>query len=102
MSKKLYIGNLPYSATDQSLTDAFSACGTVESAKVIMDRDSGRSKGFAFVEMSSEEEAAELINRFNGKDFEGRAINVSEAKPQAPRDSRGGGGGGGFKPRRSY
>ncbi len=87
MSKKIYVGNLPYSTTDQSLSDAFSQCGTVESAKVIMDRESGRSKGFAFVEMSSSEEAANSISKFNGSQMDGRAINVSEAKPQAPRDS---------------
>jgi RNA recognition motif-containing protein len=98
MSKKLYVGNLPYSATDQTLADAFSACGTVESAKVIMDRDSGRSKGFAFVEMSSSNEATDSIERLNGSQMDGRAINVSEAKPQAPRT----GGGGGFNSRRSY
>ena len=89
MSKKLYVGNLPYSANDQSLMDAFSECGSVQSAKVIMDRDSGRSKGFAFVEMSTEEEASGAINRFNGADWDGRAMNVSEAKPQAPRENRG-------------
>lgn len=89
MSKKLYIGNLPYSATDQSLSDKFSECGTVNSSKVIMDRDSGRSKGFAFVEMSTDAEAANLISRFNGTDLDGRSINVSEAKPMVPRsDSR--------------
>jgi RNA recognition motif-containing protein len=87
MSKKLYIGNLPYSATDTSLIDAFSQCGTVESAKVITDRESGRSKGFAFVEMSSSTEAQNSISRFNGSNMDGRAINVSEAKPQAPREN---------------
>lgn len=101
MSKKLYVGNLSYSATDQSLTDTFSQCGTVESAKVIMDRDSGRSKGFAFVEMSTDQEAADSISRFNGMQLDGRAINVSEAKPQAPRTG-GGGSRGGFNSRRSY
>ncbi|MBK7889339.1 MAG: RNA-binding protein [Bdellovibrionales bacterium] len=90
MSKKLYVGNLPYSANDQSLVDAFSECGSVETAKVIMDRESGRSKGFAFVEMSTDEEAAKAITRFNGADWDGRAMNVSEAKPQAPRENRGG------------
>lgn len=101
MSKKLYVGNLSYSATDQSLTDTFSQCGTVESAKVIMDRDSGRSKGFAFVEMSTDQEAADSIARFNGMQLDGRAINVSEAKPQAPRTGGGGGGSrGGFNSRR--
>ncbi len=102
MSKKLYVGNLPYSATDQTLADAFGECGTVESAKVIMDRDSGRSKGFAFVEMSSESEATNSIQRFNGSQLDGRAISVSEAKPQAPRTGGGGGGGGGFKSRGRY
>jgi RNA recognition motif-containing protein len=92
MSKKLYVGNLSYSVTDQSLTDAFSECGTVQSAKVIMDRDSGRSKGFAFVEMSTDAEAANSISRFNGTQMDGRAMNVSEAKPQAPRENSRGGG----------
>lgn len=93
MSKKLYVGNLPYSANDQSLNDTFSECGSVTSAKVIMDRDSGRSKGFAFVEFSTESEAQAAISRFNGTQLDGRAMNVSEAKPQAPRE---GGGGRGF------
>lgn len=88
MSTKLYVGNLPYSATDQSLGDKFSECGTVTSSKVIMDRDSGRSKGFAFVEMSSAAEAQNTISRFNGTDLDGRSINVSEAKPMAPRSDR--------------
>lgn len=96
MGKKLYVGNLPYSATDQSLVDQFSQCGRVESAKVIMDRDSGRSKGFAFVEMSTDAEAAAAISKFHGQDHEGRAMTVNEAKPQAPREGgRGGFGGGG-------
>ncbi|MFN3696004.1 MAG: RNA recognition motif domain-containing protein [Pseudobdellovibrio sp.] len=88
MSNKLYVGNLPYSATDQSLGDKFSECGTVMSSRVIMDRDSGRSKGFAFVEMSSAAEALNTISRFNGTDLDGRSINVSEAKPMAPRSDR--------------
>lgn len=96
MSKKLYVGNLSYSATDQSLGDTFAECGNVQSAKIIMDRDSGRSKGFGFVEMSTESEAAAAISRFNGVQMDGRAMNVSEAKPQAPRENnRGGGFGGG-------
>lgn len=99
MSKKLYVGNLPYSANDQDLTDAFSECGSVQSAKVITDRDSGRSKGFAFVEMSTDEEAKSAIERFNGAEWDGRAMNVMVAKPQAPRENRGGGGGGGFRSR---
>ncbi|HVK59933.1 MAG TPA: RNA-binding protein [Bdellovibrionales bacterium] len=101
MGKKLYIGNLPYSANDQTLADAFAECGTVESAKIIMDRESGRSKGFGFVEMSNDEEAQAAISKFNGADWEGRAMTVAEAKPQAPREDRGGrgggGGGGGFR-----
>jgi RNA recognition motif-containing protein len=93
MGKKLYVGNLPFSATDQVLTTTFSQCGTVDSAKIIMDRDSGRSKGFGFVEMSTEAEATQAINMFNGADYEGRPMTVSEAKPMAPRESRGGFGG---------
>ncbi len=89
MSKKLYVGNLSFSVTNQALTDAFSQCGTVETAKVIMDRDTGRSKGFAFVEMSSDAEAQNSISKLNGSQFEGRAMNVSEAKPQAPREGGG-------------
>jgi RNA recognition motif-containing protein len=76
------------------LADTFAQCGTVESAKIIMDRDSGRSKGFGFVEMSSDEEAQTAISKFNGAEYEGRTITVNEAKPMAPRE--GGGGRGGF------
>ena len=86
MGKKLYVGNLPFSATDQSLSETFAKCGTVESSKVIMDRDTGRSKGFGFVEMSSDSEAASAISSMNGKDFDGRAMTVNEAKPMAPRN----------------
>jgi len=89
MSKKLYVGNLSFSVDDQTLADAFSQYGTVESAKVITDRDTGRSKGFAFVEMSSAAEAQDSISKLNGSQFEGRAMNVSEAKPQAPREGGG-------------
>src|SRR3954471_10906553 len=95
MGKKLYVGNLPFSATDQVLVDTFSQCGTVESAKIIVDRDTGRSKGFGFVEMSTDAEAADAIEKFNGADYDGRALTVNEARPQAPRESRGGGFGGG-------
>jgi len=94
MGKKLYVGNLPYSVSEQNLVDTFSECGTVESAKIIMDRDSGRSKGFAFVEMSSDDEAQSAISKFNGQDWEGRAMTVNEAKPMAPREGGGGRGGG--------
>jgi RNA recognition motif-containing protein len=95
MGKTLYVGNLPFSANDQILMDIFSQCGTVESAKVIIDRDSGRSKGFGFVEMSSDAEAQDAITKFNGADCGGRAMTVNEARPMAPRESRGGFGGGG-------
>lgn len=94
MSNKLYVGNLPFSATEQVLTQYFSECGTVTSAKIIMDRETGRSKGFGFVEMSSPSEAEGAISRFNGADWEGRAMTVNEARPMAPREDRGGGGGG--------
>lgn len=89
MGKKLHIGNLPYSATEEVLSQMFSQCGSVESAKVIMDRDSGRSKGFAFIEMSSEAEAQAAISQMNGQDCEGRAITVGEARPMAPREGGG-------------
>ncbi len=95
MGKKLYVGNLPFSATDQILSDTFAQCGTVESAKIITDRDTGRSKGFGFVEMSTEEEAQLAISKFNGVDYDGRPMTVNEAKPMVPRENRGGGGGGG-------
>jgi RNA recognition motif-containing protein len=91
MGKKLYVGNLPYSANERSLSDLFSQCGTVESVKLITDRDTGRSKGFGFVEMSSDTEAATAITKFNGSENEGRAMTVNEAKPQAPREQRSGG-----------
>ena len=93
MGKKLYVGNLPFSATEQVLADTFSQCGTVESAKIITDRETGRSKGFGFVEMSTEAEAADAISKFNNADYEGRPLTVNEAKPMAPRENRGGGGG---------
>jgi RNA recognition motif-containing protein len=94
MGKKLYVGNLPFSATDQILNDTFAQCGTVESAKIITDRDTGRSKGFGFVEMSTEAEATDAISKFHGADYDGRALTVNEARPMAPRESRGGFGGG--------
>lgn len=95
MGKKLYVGNLPFSASDSSLEQIFAQVGTVESAKVITDRDTGRSKGFGFVEMSSDAEATDAINKFNGAEYEGRPMTVNEAKPMAPRENRGGFGGGG-------
>lgn len=93
MGKKLYVGNLPYSATEQVLIDTFSQCGVVESAKIIVDRETGRSKGFGFVEMATDDEAAEAIKAFHGADYSGRSLTVNEARPQAPREERGGFGG---------
>jgi RNA recognition motif-containing protein len=93
MTKKLYVGNLSFQTTNQDLQDLFSQAGTVESAQIIEDRDTGRSKGFAFVEMSTNEEAASAIDQFNGKDVGGRMLKVNEAKP---RENRSGGGGRGF------
>lgn len=102
MGKKLYVGNLPYSATEQVLSDSFAQAGTVETVKIIMDRETGRSKGFAFVEMSSEADAVKAIESFNGADYEGRRLNVSEARPMAPREDRGPSAGGGFGARNRY
>ena len=96
MGNKLYVGNLPYSITESSLTEMFSAAGTVDSVRLITDRESGRSKGFGFVEMSTDEEAEKAIAEFNGKELEGRALTVNEARPQERRPGGGGGGGGGF------
>jgi RNA recognition motif-containing protein len=93
MGNKLYVGNLPYSATDGSLQSLFAQAGTVVSAKIITDAETGRSKGFGFVEMSSEQEAADAITKLNGTELEGRQVTVSEAKPQKPRGDRGGFGG---------
>lgn len=104
MAKKLYVGNLPYSVDDETLHSHFAQYGTVESAKVIMDRESGRSKGFGFVEMAQDSDADSAIEKSNGAELNGRALNVSEARPQAPREGgprRGGGFGGGDRgPRR--
>lgn len=94
MNKKLYVGNLPYSFDDQSLQSEFSQFGQVESARVITDRETGRSKGFGFVEMSSEDEASQAIDKLNGQSVGGRNITVSIAKPQAPREGGRGFGGG--------
>ena len=94
MGTKLYVGNLSFRTTSEELKDAFAAAGTVESASVIEDRDTGRSRGFAFVEMATPEEAAAAIEQFNGKDFGGRNLTVNEAKPREDRGGRGGGGGG--------
>lgn len=95
MGKKIYVGNLSYSLDEQTLADAFAEFGNVESARIVTDRETGRSKGFAFVEMSTDDEAATAISKLNGAELAGRAMNVSEAKPMAPRENRGGGFGGG-------
>jgi len=88
MAKKLYVGGLSYSTTEPTLKDAFSQAGTVTSAAVIMDRMTGRSKGFGFVEMSTDEEAQKAIEMFNGQELDGRRVNVSEARPMTPRGDR--------------
>jgi RNA recognition motif-containing protein len=90
MSMKLYVGNLAFATSSQDLQELFAQAGTVESASVVEDRDTGRSRGFGFVEMSSKEEGESAIAQFNGKEVNGRALNVNEAKP---RENRGGGGG---------
>lgn len=99
MATKLFVGSLAYSVTDQELEDFFAAIGKVNSAKVIIDRETNRSKGFGFVEMESEEEAKSAIAELNGKELNGRAVAIDEAKPQENRERRpfnGGGNGGGF------
>src|SRR5690242_1926811 len=95
MGKKLYVGNLPFSTTDQDLSEIFTQVGQVSSAKVIMDRDSGRSKGFGFVEMNTDEEAQNAISQFNGAQLNGRPLTVNEARPMAPRSNSNGFAGGG-------
>ena len=95
MGNKLYVGNLPYSFRDNDLEQAFGQFGAVQSAKVMMERDSGRSKGFGFVEMSSDAEAQSAIQGMNGQSFGGRGLVVNEARPMEPRAPREGGYGGG-------
>ncbi len=103
MAAKLFVGSLSWDTTDNSLKDFFSQAGTVNSAQVIMDKYTGKSRGFGFVEMSTDEEAKKAIETLNGQTLDGRAIVVNEAKPMAPRDNSFGGGrpggGGGFRPR---
>ena len=96
MAKKLYVGGLPYSTTDQELREAFAQAGDVSSVAIIMDKMSGRSKGFGFVEFANDDDAVKAIDLWNGKDFGGRTLTVNEARPMEPRrDNRSGGGGGG-------
>jgi RNA recognition motif-containing protein len=92
MAKKLYVGGLSYNTTEATLKDTFAAVGTVESATIIMDKMTGRSKGFGFVEMSNDEEAAKAIETLNGKELDGRTLTVNEARPMEPRAPRTGGG----------
>src|SRR5881392_2845006 len=96
MSTKLYVGNLAFQTTSEELQALFAQAGTVESASVVEDRMTGRSRGFAFVEMSTAEEATAAIDQFNGKEVGGRALKVNEAKPRENRNGGGGGGRGGF------
>ncbi len=91
MGKKIYVGNLPFNTTNESLNELFSQFGAVDSSKIVMDRDTGRSKGFGFVEMSSDGDAQSAIDKLNGSDFGGRSIVVNEARPMEPRENRGGG-----------
>jgi RNA recognition motif-containing protein len=95
VGKKLYCGNLSYNTTNSDLEQMFAEFGQVKSAEVIMDRDTGRSKGFGFVEMNSDAEAAAAINALNMKEHDGRSLTVNEARPREERGGRGGGGGGG-------
>ena len=96
MAKKIYVGNISFQTTEAELSDMFSEVGQVQSVQIIADRDTGRSKGFGFVEMSDDEAANKAIERFNGKEVNGRALTVNEARPMERRDSgsRGSGGGG--------
>ena len=95
MAKKLYVGGLSYNTTEATLRDTFAAVGTVETATIIMDKMTNRSKGFGFVEMATEEEAKKAIETINGKELDGRTLTVNEAKPMEPRAPRTGGGFGG-------
>lgn len=105
MGKKIYVGNLPFSMDDAQLSEKFSNFGQVDSAKIIMDRDTNRSKGFGFVEMADDSAAETAISQLNGTELGGRKLNVSEAKPQQPRQGGGGGrrfGGSDRGPRRNF
>ena len=94
MGSKIYVGGLPYAATDSQLTTLFAAHGTVESARIVMDKFTGQSRGFGFVEMSTSEEAAAAITALNGSQMDGRTLTVNEAKPMEPRSGGGRSGGG--------
>ena len=96
MSMKLYVGNLSFQTSSEDLQQLFAQAGTVESASVVEDRETGRSRGFGFVEMATKEEGEAAIQQFNGKEFNGRNLNVNEARPREDRGGRGGGGRGGY------
>jgi RNA recognition motif-containing protein len=102
MSTKLFVGNLSFKTTENDLQDAFAACGTVVETNIMMDRMTGRPRGFAFVTMSSPEEAEKAIEALHGKEFDGRALTVNVARPREDRPPGGGGGGGSRGPRREY
>ena len=95
MAKRLYVGNLAYSVTEADLREVFTETGTVADVKVVLDRESGRPRGFAFVEMSTDDEAAKAMQTLNGREIQGRAISVSEARERGAGGGGGGGGGGG-------
>ena len=97
MAQKLFIGGLAFSTTEERLRTAFAECGQVDSAAVVMDRDTGRSRGFGFVEMATVEEAEQAITRYNGKDFDGRSIKVEKASASGTKSKGGFGGGGGSR-----
>jgi RNA recognition motif-containing protein len=101
MNRKLYVGNLPYETNEADLEALFTQAGPVESVNVIRDRETGRARGFAFVEMATDEGAQQAVTQLNERNFGGRRLTVNEAKPQAPRSGGGGGFGGSRSPRRS-
>ena len=96
MGRKLYVGNLPYETHEQDLQELFTQAGNVETVTVMRDRDTGRARGFAFVEMSSDDEAQNAITKLNDQQFGGRRLTVNEARPPVPRSGGGGGGGGAY------
>jgi len=97
MATRLFVGNLSYSTTENDLQDHFSQAGSVQSVNIMQDRATGRSRGFAFVDMGSQEEATKAISMFHQKEFQGRALTVNEARPREERGGGGGGGGGGYR-----
>ena len=97
MSKRLYVGNLPYKTTEAELEDLFGAVGAVESVRIITDRETGRARGFGFVEMTNDDDADKAIEKFNEYEMDGRTLTVNEARPQQDRGGGGGGGGGGYR-----